>query len=67
MANPNPNTEGLIKIPRTIPGGTARKPVQVKVPVNHYDAWMSLPAKKRNDYLRAAIADKLRKEGLLVG
>ena len=65
MANPNPNTEGLIKIQRSIPGGTARKPVQVKVPVNHYDAWMSLPSKKRNEFLREAIAEKLKEEGLL--
>lgn len=66
MANPNPNTKGLIKIPRTIPEGTARKPVQVKVPVSHYDAWMSLPAKERNDYLRKCIADKLAEKERLV-
>ena len=59
MANPNPNTEGLIKIPRIVPEGTSRKPVQVKVPVSQYDAWMAIPAKERNDYLRKAIADKL--------
>lgn len=59
MANPNPNTKGLIKIPRVVPEGTSRKPVQVKVPVSQYDAWMAIPAKERNDYLRKAIADKL--------
>lgn len=66
MANPNPNTKGLKKIPKIAPEGTSRRPVQVKVPVGQYEAWMALPAKERNDYLRQAIADKLaEKEGLI--
>lgn len=65
MANPNPNTSGLKSIPKIAPEGTARRPVQVKVPVSQYEAWMSLPAKERNEYLREAIAEKLKKEGFL--
>ena len=57
--NPKPNTSGLKKIPKIAPEGSAQKPVQVRVPASQYDAWMSLPAKERNDYLRKAIADKL--------
>ncbi|MDJ0687860.1 MAG: hypothetical protein QNJ41_05075 [Xenococcaceae cyanobacterium MO_188.B32] len=63
--NPNPNTSGLKKIPKIAPEGSAQKPVQVRVPASQYDAWMSLPAKERNDYLRKAIAEKLEKDGLL--
>ena len=59
MANSNPNTRGLKKIPKIAPEGTSRRPVQVKVPASQYDAWMAIPAKERNDYLRKAIADKL--------
>lgn len=65
MANPNPNTKGLKKIPKISPEGTFKRPVQVKVPASQYEAWMSLPAKERNDYLRRAIAEKLEKDGLL--
>jgi|GEM_PF-3406532 len=65
MANPNPNTSGLKKIPKIAPEGSAQKPVQVRVPASQYDAWMSLPAKERNDYLRKAISEKLEKNGLL--
>lgn len=65
MANRNPNTSGLKKIPRIAPEGSAQKPVQVRVPANQYEVWMSLPAKERNDYLRKAITEKLEKEGLL--
>lgn len=63
--NPNPNTSGLKKIPKIAPEGSAQKPVQVRVPASQYEAWMSLPAKERNDYLRKAIAEKLEKDGLL--
>ncbi|MEM7760215.1 MAG: hypothetical protein AAF298_19120 [Cyanobacteria bacterium P01_A01_bin.40] len=59
MANPNPNTSGLKPNPKISPEGTSRRPVQVKVPASQYDAWMAIPAKERNDYLRKAIADKL--------
>ena len=62
--NPNPNTSGLKKIPKIAPEGSAQKPVQVRVPASQYDAWMSLPAKERNDYLRKAIADKLAEKNL---
>ena len=65
MANPNPNTSGLNPIPKIAPEGTARRPVQVKVPVSQYDAWMSLPATERNEYLREAIAKKLAEKNLL--
>lgn len=65
MANSNPNTTGLKKVPKIAPEGTARRPVQVKVPANQYEAWMSLPAKERNDYLRAAIAAKLTEKNLI--
>lgn len=65
MANPNPNTKGLRPNPKIAPEGPFKKPVQVKVPASQYDAWMSLPAKERNDYLRKAIAEKLEKDGLL--
>ena len=65
MANPSPNTRGLKKIPKIAPEGTSKRPVQVKVPASQYDAWMAIPAKERNDYLRKAIAEKLEKDGLL--
>ena len=65
--NPNPNTSGLKKIPKIAPEGSAPKSVAVRVPASQYDAWMSLPAKKRNECLRKAIASELRKEGLLAG
>ena len=39
--------------------------LQQKVPVNHYEAWMSLPAKERNEYLREAIAQKLAEKNLI--
>ena len=64
MANLNPNTSGLKKIPKIAPEGSAQKPVQVRVPASQYDIWMSLPAKERNDYLRKCIADKLVEKGL---
>ena len=65
MSNPNPNTKGLKKIPKIAPEGSAQKPVQVRVPASQYEAWMSLPAKERNDYLRKAIAQKLSEENLI--
>lgn len=65
MANPNPNTSGLKPIPKIVPEGTARRPVQVKVPVSQYEAWMSLPAKERNEYLRTCIAQKLAEKNLI--
>lgn len=65
MANPNPNTSGLKPLPKISPEGTARRPVQVRVPVSQYEAWMSLPAKERNEYLRDAIAKKLTEEKLI--
>ena len=55
----SPNTSGLKKIPKIAPEGSAKKPVQVRVPASQYDDWMAIPAKERNDYLRKAIADKL--------
>ncbi len=66
MANPNPNTKGLKKIPKVAPEGTCRRPVQVKVPASQYEAWMALPAKERNDYLRKCIADKLAEKEELI-
>ncbi len=65
MANPNPNTKGLRPKPKITPEGTFKRPVQVKVPASQYEAWMSLPAKERNDYLRQAIAQKLIEKNLI--
>ena len=65
MRNPNPNTSGLKKIPKIAPEGSAKKPVQVRVPASQYDAWMSLPAKERNEFLRNAIAQKLVEKNLI--
>jgi hypothetical protein len=65
MANLNPNTSGLKKFPKIAPEGSADKPVHVRVPASQYQAWMSLPVKERNDYLRKAIAEKLEKNGFL--
>ena len=65
MANPNPNTKGLRPNPKIAPEGTCKRPVQVKVPANQYSAWMSLPAKERNDYLRKCITEKLVEKGLV--
>ena len=65
MRNPNPNTKGLKKIPKIAPEGSAPRPITLRVPASQYEAWMSLPAKERNEYLREAIALKLEKEGLL--
>ncbi len=65
MANPNPNMSGLKPMPKISPEGTARRPVQVKVPANQYEAWMSLPAEERNNYLREAIAAKLLQKNLI--
>ncbi len=63
--NPNPNMSGLKTKPKIAPGGTSARPVQVRVPVGQYEAWMSLPAEKRNTYLRKAIADLLKEENLI--
>ena len=65
VKNPNSNTTGLVKIPRVIPGGTCRTPVQVKVPTGQYELWMSLPSEERNEYLREAIALKLAEKNLI--
>ena len=65
MANPNPNISGLKPMPKIAPEGTARRPVQVRIPASQYEAWMSLPAQKRNEYLRQAISDLLIKENLI--
>ena len=65
MGNPNPNTSGLKPMPKIAPEGTARRPVQVRIPASQYEAWMSLPAQKRNEYLREAISDLLIKENLI--
>jgi hypothetical protein len=54
MRNPNPNTTGLKKIPKIAPEGSAPKPITLRVPNSHYEAWMSLPAEERNEYLREA-------------
>ena len=65
MGNPNPNTSGLKPMPKIAPEGTAPRPVQVRIPASQYEAWMSLPARKRNEYLRQAISDLLVKENLI--
>ena len=52
-------------MPKIAPEGTARRPVQVRIPASQYEAWMSLPAQKRNEYLRQAISDLLIKENLI--
>ena len=63
--NPNPNTSGLKKIPKIAPEGSAPRPITLRVPASQYEAWMSLPAKERNEYLREAIAQKLAEKNLL--
>ena len=65
MRNPNPNTEGLKKIPKIAPEGSAKSPITFRVPASQYDAWVSLPAKERNEYLREAVAQKLAEKNLL--
>ena len=59
MANSNPKTDHLSKYPKIAPEGSAKYPVQVRVPKNHYDAWMKIPAKVRNESLRQLIAQKI--------
>ena len=66
MSNRHPNTTGLRPNPKIAPEGTCKRPVQVKVPASQYDAWMSIPAKERNDYLRKCIADKLAEKKKLL-
>lgn len=63
--NPNPNTIGLKKIPKIAPEGSAPKAVSVRIPKSQYEAWMSLPAEERNEFLRGAIAQKLIEKNLL--
>jgi hypothetical protein len=38
----------------------APKPVQVRIPLSQYEAWMNLSAEVRNSVLREAIAKKLQ-------
>jgi hypothetical protein len=55
--NPNPKIENLIARPRIDEKELcAPKPIQVKVLQSQYEAWMALPAEKRNKALREAIA-----------
>ncbi|MEM9272238.1 MAG: hypothetical protein AAGA80_04630 [Cyanobacteria bacterium P01_F01_bin.143] len=65
MRNPHPNTTGLKKIPRISPKGSAKNPVHVRIPEEQYDAWMSLPAEERNEFLRNAITQKLIEKNLI--
>lgn len=65
MRNPNPNTKGLIKPDKISPQGSAKNPVHVRIPEEQYKAWMSLPAKERNEFLRNAIAQKLVEKNLI--
>ena len=67
MANPNPKTDHLNRIPR-LKGATepcARKPVQVKIPQSQYEKWMTLPVDLRNQVLRDAIKKALEEQSPL--
>ena len=57
--------QNLKPYPKIAPEGSAAKPVQVRIPASHYEAWMSLSTEKRNTYLRSAIASLLEEENLL--
>lgn len=57
--------ENLKPYPKVCEEKCARKPVQVKIPASHYEAWMTLSTEKRNTYLRDAIASLLEEENLL--
>lgn len=63
--NPHPNTSGLIVRPRVAEEKTCHRPIQVKVIPSQYEAWMSIPVKERQEYLREAIAKKLAEKNLL--
>ena len=63
--NPNPKIENLRPMAKIAPEGSSAQPVQVRVPAGQRELWMTLPSEQRNTYLRKAIADLLKKEGLL--
>ena len=62
---PRGNPQYLKSFPKIAPEGSAPRAVSVRIPKSQYEAWMSLSAEERNDYLRNAIAEKLKKDGLL--
>ena len=57
--------QNLKPYPKIREEGSAPKPVQVRIPASHYEAWMTLSTEKRNAYLREAIASVLEEENLL--
>ncbi len=65
MANLNPNMSGLMPRDRVAEEKTCHRPIQVKVIPSQYEAWMSIPVKERQEYLREAIAKKLAEKNLL--
>ena len=62
---PRGNPQYLKSFPKIAPEGSAPRAVSVRIPKSQYEAWMSLSAEERNEYLRNAIAEKLKKDGLL--
>ncbi|MDJ0648558.1 MAG: hypothetical protein QNJ60_07590 [Xenococcaceae cyanobacterium MO_188.B19] len=62
---PRGNPQYLKSFPKIAPEGSAPKSVAVRIPKSQYEAWMSLPAEERNDYLRNAIAQKLIEKNLI--
>lgn len=62
---PRGNPQYLKSFPKIAPEGSAPKSVAVRIPKSQYEAWMSLPAEERNDYLRKAIAQKLIEKNLI--
>lgn len=59
------NIQNLKSYPRIADEPTAPRPVSVRLPLSHHEAWMSLPTEVRNDFLRKAIADFLVEQKLL--
>lgn len=62
---PRGNPQYLKSFPKIAPEGSAPKAVSVRIPKSQYEAWMSLPAEERNEFLRSAIAQKLVEKNLL--
>lgn len=62
---PRGNPQYLKSFPKIAPEGSAPKSVAVRIPKSQYEAWMSLPAEERNEFLRNAIAQKLIEKNLI--
>lgn len=62
---PKGNPQNLKSFPKIAPEGSAPKSVAVRIPKSQYELWMSLSSDERNECLREAVAEKLKKKGLL--